>query len=99
MGTRRHYSAEMKARASLEAIKGQRTANEIAGEFGIHPTVLASWKKQAIAGLPEIFSKGRLKEAEDTESLKATLYEEIGRLKVERDFLARKVPFRRPGEA
>lgn len=97
--TRKQYSADLKAKAALEAIKGQRTANEIASEFGIHPTVLAAWKKQAIEGLPEIFTKGRPPVTEDVEAVKAKLYEEIGRLKVERDFLAKKVPFRNGREA
>jgi len=97
--TRKQYNADLKAKAALEAIKGQRTANEIASKFGIHPTVLAAWKRQAIEGLPEIFTKGRSPATEDVEALKAGLYEEIGRLKVERDFLAKKVPFRNGREA
>ncbi|HEY3411843.1 MAG TPA: hypothetical protein VGM51_02175 [Armatimonadota bacterium] len=62
MGASRHYSAETEARAALESIKGLRTANEIAGGLGNHPMVQASWKKQAIAGLLESFSKGWVKE-------------------------------------
>ena len=47
-GQRKRYSAELKAKVALEAIKGQKTANEIAAEYGVHPTQIAQWKKQAL---------------------------------------------------
>ena len=53
---RKRYSAELKTRVALEAIKGQKTANEIAAEYGVHPTLIAQWKKQALDGLPDLFS-------------------------------------------
>ena len=53
---RKRYSADLKAKVALEAIKGQKTANEIAAEYGVHPTQIAQWKKQALDGLPELFS-------------------------------------------
>lgn len=55
-GSRKRYSAELKTRVALEAIKGQKTANEIAAEDGVHPTQIAQWKKQALDGLPDVFS-------------------------------------------
>ena len=60
---RKRYSADLKTRVALEAIKGQKTANEIAAEYGVHPTQIAQWKKQALDGLPEVFSPqiGQLK--------------------------------------
>src|SRR5881275_1602009 len=53
---RKNYSSDLKARVALEAIKGQKTANEIAAEYAVHPTQIAQWKKQALDGLPELFS-------------------------------------------
>jgi transposase-like protein len=56
---RKRYSADLKARVALAAIKGQKTANEIAAEYGVHPTQIAQWKKQALDGLPELLTLGR----------------------------------------
>ncbi len=56
---RKRYSAEIKAKVALEAIKGQKTTNEIANEYGVHPSQIAQWKKQALDELPQIFSSGR----------------------------------------
>ena len=64
---RKRYSAQLKARIALEAIKGHRTANEIAAEYGVHPTQIAQWKKQALDGLPDLFSSQAGK-AEKTEA-------------------------------
>jgi putative transposase len=91
MSTQRtRYSAEVKAKVALEAIKGQKTANEIASEYGVHPTQIAQWKKQALEALPQIFSNRRHKAAQEEEELKAALYQEIGQLKVELDWLQKK---------
>lgn len=88
---RKRHSAETKAKVALEAIKGQKTVNEIASEYGVHPTQIAQWKKQALEELPEIFSHRREKGVQEEEALKATLYQEIGQLKVELDWLKKKV--------
>jgi transposase-like protein len=53
---RQRYSAEIKAKVALEAIKGQKTANEIASEYGVHPTQIAQWKKQALDDFPQLFA-------------------------------------------
>jgi len=90
MGERRRRSAALKAKVALEAIRGERTTNELAGLYGVHPSQIAKWKKQALAGLPEVFADGRRKGRDDEEAEKARLYEEIGRLKVELDFLKKK---------
>ena len=55
-GIRKRYSAELKTKVALEAIKAQKTTNEIASEYGVHPSQVAQWKKQALDGLPEGFS-------------------------------------------
>ncbi len=90
MTQRRRHSAEFKAKVALEAIRGRRTANEIASELGIHPAQVAEWKKQALAGLTQAFSTRGEKEAKDEEALRAALYQEIGQLKVELDWLKKK---------
>ncbi len=91
MGTQRKtYSPEFKARVALEAIRGERTANEIASQHGLHPVQLGLWKKQALEGLAEIFRDRRQKGERDEEELQAALYQEIGQLKVELDWLKKK---------
>ncbi len=87
---RKRYSAEIKAKVALEAIKGQKTANEIASEYGVHPTQIAQWKKQALDELPQLFV-GPGNRAKTDEALIAALYQEIGQLKVELDWLKKKV--------
>ena len=87
---RKRYSADLKTRVALEAIKGQKTANEIAAEYGVHPTQIAQWKKQALEGLPEVFSPQAGKREKSEEALMASLYQQIGQLKVQVDWLEKK---------
>ena len=87
---RKSYSAELKSKVALEAIKCQRTVNEIALHYGVHPNQVAQWKKQVIEGAAEIFSDQHSRTARDDESLKAQLYQQIGQLKVELDWLKKK---------
>jgi putative transposase len=90
---RKHYSADFKAKVALEAIKGQRTINEIAAKFQVHPNQVTQWKKQMLEALPSIFSDRRLKADRDREQLEASLYQQIGQLKVELDWLKKKVGY------
>ncbi len=90
MAQYKRHSGEFKARVALEAIKGQRTVNEIAGEYEVHPGQIAQWKRQVLAELPGLFSSKRVKEAQDEEELRASLYQQIGQLKVELDWLKKK---------
>ena len=87
---RKRYSAETKAKVALEAIKGQRTANEIAAEYGVHPTQIAQWKKQALDALPQLFATKGTERSKAEEGFIAGLYQEIGQLKVELDWLQKK---------
>ncbi len=87
---RKRYSAELKTRVALEAIKGQKTTNEIAAEYGVHPTQITQWKKQALDGLPDLFSTRESRQAKSEAALIATLYQEIGQLKVQVDWLEKK---------
>ena len=72
-------------------MRGQRTANEIASSYGVHPVQVAQWKKQALAELPQLFAHRRAKAAQEEETLRAALYQQIGQLKVELDWLKKRV--------
>jgi len=87
---RRQYSADWKAKVALEAIKGQRTVQEIASHYEVHPTLVTHWKKQLLEGAAEIFSNGKRVAADAEEELKAELYQQIGKLQVEVDWLKKK---------
>ena len=86
-GKRKRHSAEFKAKVALEALKGVKTVNKLAAEYGVHPTQISQWKRQLGGSAKEIFGNRRAKEAQDYESVQATLYEEIGRLKMELDWV------------
>ena len=73
---RRQYSADWKAKVALEAIKGQRTVQEIASHYEVHPTLVTHWKKQLLEGAAEIFSNGKRAAADADEELKAELYQQ-----------------------
>jgi transposase-like protein len=87
---RKHYSAEFKARVALEALKGLKTVNELASTYGVHPTQIAHWKHRLQKEMPEIFSARRAKREHDHEAFQAQLYQQIGQLKVELDWLKKK---------
>lgn len=87
---RNRYSAETKAKVALEAIKGQRTVNEIAADYGVHPTQIAQWKKQALDALPQLFASKGTERSKADDAFIAGLYQEIGQLKVELDWLQKK---------
>ena len=87
---RRQYSADWKAKVAVEAIKGQRTVQEIASHYEVHPTLVTHWKKQLLEGAAEIFSNGKRAAADADEELKAELYQQIGKLQVEVDWLKKK---------
>jgi transposase-like protein len=88
--TRKSHPPSLKAKVAIEAIKGQKTTTQIAQMFGVHPTQVGGWKRQALAGLPEIFSNGREQLREQTDAEKDELYKQIGQLKVELDFLKKR---------
>ena len=88
---RKVHAPEFKAKVSLEAIKGLKTTSELASRYQVHPVQISTWKKQAIESLPETFKRGKAAKQPQTEqALTAPLYEEIGRLKMELDWLKKK---------
>ncbi len=90
MGVRKQHTAEFKAQVAVEAIRGYQTLNEVASQYGVHPVQVAQWKRQALAALPEVFASRRARAAEEAEALQARLYQEIGQLQAELDWLKRK---------
>jgi len=88
--TPRKHDSSLKAKVALEAIRGEKTIAEIASLYSIHPTQIAIWKKQAMEGLPSLFGTQGEAKTIDTESLTAPLYQQIGQLKVELDWLKKK---------
>lgn len=87
--TRKRYSADFKAKVAIEAIRGDLTVAELAAKHGIHHTMIAAWKRQAIEGMASTFSGAgdAAKAAGDAELEK--LHAKIGQLVIERDFLAK----------
>ena len=88
--TRKNHSKEFKAKVALEAVKGVHTLSELAARYKVHPTQIAQWKKQLVQNAAQVFERSRSGGAADAEGLTAPLYQEIGRLKMEVDFLQKK---------
>ncbi len=89
--TRKQYSPQFKARVAIEAIRGEKTLSQPGSQFKVHPMQIAKWRKAALEQLPELFVDGRSRKAHGGESDNDALYQEIGRLKVELDWLKKKV--------
>lgn len=87
---RKKYSPSEKAKIALEAIKGDLTLAQISSKYGVHSTQINSWKKQLLAYLPKAFSDKNKQEKQQHNDEVASLYEQIGRLTVENDFLKKK---------
>jgi transposase-like protein len=90
MAKRRLHSPEFKAKVVLAALKGDRTLSELGSAYEVHPIQISQWKKQAVAALPQMFGTRRDREAEDHDALKAALFQEIGKLTVELEWLKKK---------
>jgi transposase len=87
---RKRYGKEFKARVALAAIKGQKTASELAAEYEGHPSQITTWKKQALEALPEVFGHSQEREEAQREAERDRLYQQIGKLQVEVDWLKKK---------
>jgi putative transposase len=88
--TRKKHSGAFKAKVALEAVKGERTLNELAGHFEIHPTQVVQWKQQLVAGASDVFNGGVERDAAEELALRDRLYQQIGQMKVELDWLKKK---------
>ena len=89
--TRKKHSAAFKAKVAVAAIRGDRTIAELAVHFGVHPNQIHNWKKQLLDGAVSVFEGGASGEGATNEAQVDVLYRQIGQLKVENDFLERKL--------
>ena len=90
-GTRKRHSASFKAKVALEAAKQTRTIAELAKTFQVHPVQISQWKKQLLDGAESLFRDRRRREHEEGQALQAELYERIGRLNMEVEWLKQSV--------
>ncbi len=90
MAKRKQHTAAFKAQVALAAVKGDKTVNELAAQFGVHPTLIHAWKKQLLDGAEAVFGSGGKAATADAEAEKAELFEQIGRLKMELEWLKKK---------
>src|SRR6202040_3270023 len=88
--TRKQYSPKFKARVAIEAIRGEKTLSQLGSQFKVHPMQIAKWRKAALEQLPELFVDGRSRKGRSEDADRDALYEEIGRLKTELDWLKKK---------
>lgn len=86
MSSKKNHSPNFKAKVAAEAIKGELTVAEISAKYGVHPTQIARWKKQALENLPGIFEGKILSSKNRDDAEKDELYREIGKMKVKLDF-------------
>jgi transposase len=89
--TRKQHNAGFKAKVALAAVKGDRTIAELASAYGVHPNQIYNWKKQLLDGAASVFEGGGTATDAAGEAQVDNLYRQIGQLKVENDFLARKL--------
>ena len=87
---RKSHTASVKAQVALAAVKGDKTGSELASMQGVHPTLIHTWKKQLLDNAEELFQSGAKSSSAEHEALQAQLYEQIGRLKTELDWLKKK---------
>ena len=91
--SRKKHSKELKASIALDAIKGQKTISELASEYGVHANQIGRWKKQLLDAAPDIFTRGKDKEAEKKEVERDRLYKKVGQLQIEVDWLKKKTGY------
>lgn len=88
---RRVFSSAFKAKVALESVKGLKTTSELAKQFKVHPNQVTLWKKQLLSGAEQVFESSVSKGSQSDEPEASELYEQIGRLKVELEWLKKKV--------
>ena len=91
MSKRKQHSPEFKAKVALEALKGEQTVADLASRFGVHPTMIHTWKRALLEGASGVFERGGKRAPEIEEEQVKELHAKIGELAVANDFLARKL--------
>ena len=89
-GKRKRYSAQFKFKVALEAAKGLKTINDLASQYGVHPNQISQWKRQLLEEGVAVFNSRGAKRQKEQEAVQAELYEQIGRLKMELEWLKKK---------
>lgn len=89
-GKRRRFTAEFKARVVRAALREDKTLAELSSQFGVHPNQITKWKRQVVESMPDIFEQKKKAGAEATEAHETRLYEQIGKLQVELEWLKKK---------
>jgi transposase-like protein len=87
----KRHSAQFKFKVALEAAKGTKTLAELASQYGLHPSQISEWKQQLLQDGPNVFSTQTARQQREQEALQGELYEQIGRLKMELEWLKKKV--------
>jgi putative transposase len=87
---RRMLGAALKAKVALAAVRGDRTTAQLASEFGVHTSQVTAWKKRLLEGVTELFADGRGKRSDEAGASEQELFEQIGRLKMEVEWLKKK---------
>jgi transposase-like protein len=87
---RRTFTPAFKAKVALAAACGEKTTAQLVGQFGVHASQIASWKRQLLDGVPELFADGRSRKSDEASADEEELYEQIGRLKMEVEWLKKK---------
>ena len=88
--SRKIYDKNFKAKVALEAIREEKTLSELSEQYGVNTNVISRWKKEVLEHLPEIFSRKREQVSKELKQREEELYKEIGKLKVENEFLKKK---------
>jgi transposase-like protein len=91
MPKRKRHSAEFKFKVALEAAKGTKTLSELAQEYQLHPSQISEWKRQLLSEGVSVFSTQNARQQREQAALETQLYEQIGRLKMELEWLKKKV--------
>lgn len=88
--SRKRYDAAFKAKVALAAMRGDKTGSELARQFGLHGNMISQWKRKLLANVEQVFAEGNSGEHDNQAELVDDLYQQIGRMKVELEWLKKK---------